>query len=651
MKNRRIKQIAAAVLAAGLIGVPLDALAPWTHAPATAQAATADQTTRYRVYQYNKALKEFSDANAAISYAKWFSNSYVERIGTREWIWNNVPRYRVYQYDVTLPDWQFATLDAAIAEARKWSHASVRDLQGSGWVWDNYPRRTYRVYQGDITLDQWEFKTLDAAIAEARKWAGSHIIDNSTNGWVWDNVTESDKAADRARGNTYQVSQGSYAPAEWRFGYLGDAVEEALKWANSVVVDTRTGKTVYANPRPYVVFQNGVELKSFISLDEAIGYAKLWANATIEMNGRPIWTNEPSFSVYQGDNKIGAFRTIPEALAYAKLYSNSSIRTPVGAVLWDNWRKLKVWGWNGSSAAQTIRSHVTGTMGLDADSPTWFQLADASGALKDDSSAETVKWLRDQGYQVHPLVHNQFDKAMTTQFLADPAAQDRFISALVKRAAELRVDGLNLDFENIAGSDRANFTEFVRKLSAAMHEHNLHLSIDLPRGSLKWNHLTAFDHAKLKDYADTIIIMAYDQHYSSSPTAGSVSGLAWAEEGIQEFLSYGIPRDKLMLGIPFYVREWKKDAAGNLVSNRALLMKDLPALIAAKNAVSTWDPQYGQYRIEYSEGGYNYVFWLEDKTTVEKRLELAKKYELAGVAAWRLGYDNKDLWELIVQEK
>src|SRR5262249_7340920 len=104
-------------------------------------------------------------------------------------------------------------------------------------------------------------------------------------------------------------------------------------------------------------------------------------------------------------------------------------------------------------------------------------------------------------------------------------------------------------------------------------------------------------------------------------------------------------------GIPFYVREWQIDENGELVDNRALLMKDLPALIKSKNATKTWDDKFGQYRVEYEQDGNTRVFWLEDEATVKARLEIAKKYDLVGVAAWRLGYDSADLWKMMIQEK
>jgi spore germination protein YaaH len=241
---------------------------------------------------------------------------------------------------------------------------------------------------------------------------------------------------------------------------------------------------------------------------------------------------------------------------------------------------------------------------------------------------------------------------LTSQFLANPAAQQKFIRALVDKAADLGVEGLNIDFENLSGKDRAAFTAFIQSLTSAAHEKGLIISIDLPRGSVKWNHLTAFDHEKLATIVDYIITMTYDHHYSGSDKPGSVAGLAWTEEGVKEFLEYGIPRDKLLMGIPYYVREWKiNGTTGALESNRAIYMKDLPALIATKKAVSSWDTQFQQYKVEYEEAGYQYVFWLEDEETVQARIDIAKKYDLAGVAAWRLGYETTEVWNSILPKK
>lgn len=618
--------------------------------PVSAWAAgTTDKTTKYRVYQNNQILMEFAEFKQAENYARYYGNSHVEEIGTRKWLWNNFPRYQVSQLDISPSNWQFAALDEAIAEARKWGYSSIRDLQSGGWVWNNYPK--YRLYQGDITLGYWEFTTLAAAAEEARKWAGAHIIDLSDNRWIWDNIPASEKSRQRAGSPIYKVYQGSYSADNWQFAYLEDAVNEALKWAGSTIVNLNTKTTVYHNDKPYQVYQSENSLKDFTSLEEATEYARLWWHGSIRFEKHSIWNNVPYYQVYQNDKVINEFSTIPAALGYGVLYSNASVQTLDRTVIWDNFRKLQVWGWNGNSADSTIKSHVTGTLGLDVDSPTYFQLADADGNLSDASNKETVSWLKKQGYTVYPLVSNQFNAELTSQFLANQAAQAKFIQALVNRSYEIGADGINVDYESLAGKDRAAYTQFIQNLTQAAHQKQLSISIDLPRGSVKWNAQTAYDHEKLGSIVDYMVIMAYDQHWRGSTSPGSVAGLQWTEEGIKEYLSYGIPRDKIILGIPYYVREWKIDGTGKLESNRTVYMKDIPGLIASKNATLTWDDRFNQYRADYTENGYAYVFWVETEETVKARLALAKQYDIAGVAAWRLGYDSPELWKTVLQHK
>ncbi|AJY77101.1 hypothetical protein VN24_24310 [Paenibacillus beijingensis] len=49
--------------------------------------------------------------------------------------------------------------------------------------------------------------------------------------------------------------------------------------------------------------------------------------------------------------------------------------------------------------------------------------------------------------------------------------------------------------------------------------------------------------------------------------------------------------------------------------------------------------------------GSTYVFWAETAEMVKARISIAKKYDLAGIAAWRLGYESPDLWTVILRSK
>ena len=252
--------------------------------------------------------------------------------------------------------------------------------------------------------------------------------------------------------------------------------------------------------------------------------------------------------------------------------------------------------------------------GLDIDSPSWFELADADGTISDGSDPALVEALRPTGIKLTPLVSNQFDSKLTSAFLRSAAAKTRFIANLVAKLSALHVAGVNVDFEGLAGGDRALYTDFIRSLTAAAHKAGLSVSVDLPRGDVLWDVQTAYDQKALAGIVDMIMMMAYDQHWEGGDDAGSVAELDWVEEGVKQFLAYGIPRGKLMLGIPFYAREWRIDGSGKLIDSEALIMRNLSDLIQTTGAKGVYDSVSGQMKYTYSgHDGYTHVFSAETR--------------------------------------
>ncbi len=625
-------------------------------AAAFASAAGATKMTQYRVYQNDKALKEFAEYNNAIAYAKSFSYTHVEKISSHEWVWDNFPRYAVYQNGVTSSARQFRSYDDALRLAKTLVNAHIRDLEKPGWAYSRYA--AYQLYQGDKTKSAWSYITLDEAKKEAKKWSNAHIIEIASGKWIWDNLTDAQLTKQRAGELVYDVMVDETTIGVGPYAALYDAVQAAASIQGSVVVNMSTGIVAHSNATDYEVQQNGRQIAAFISLQAAVQYAKGFSNTSVIQGGTEWWTNVPFLTVTQNGKALRAFHTRASAVTFAAGYADASVTTNDGHTIWSNERKLLYLGWNGTSDSGTVLGQLSGTQGLDIDSPTWFMLSDSTGKLGDSSSNELAASIKSRGLKLWPLVHNDFDAKRTTAFLANGTARKSFINQLVDRASALGADGINLDFEGLAASDRTAFTNFVRELTEAAHARKLNVSIDLIRGDVLWNDKTAYDFAAIGGIVDTVVMMAYDQHWKGSDTPGSVAELDWVEDGVKQYLNYGIPRSKLMLGIPFYVREWKldgngalvKDASGSYVS-RAVLMSQLPQLIEQKNAVGTYDPESGQTKYKYTENGYTYVFWAETTASVAKRIDIAKKYDLGGAAFWRLGYEDYALWTTLLQKK
>ncbi|MFC4809474.1 glycosyl hydrolase family 18 protein [Paenibacillus sp. GCM10023250] len=613
-------------------------------------ARAADGTKNYRVYQNDKPIRDFQTSAGAIAYAKGYAYAHVERITGRQWIWDDFPRYKVYENGVSSPGREFRTLREAEQFAAKTRFAQIRDLEAPGFVESKFPH--FQVYQGDKTIASGSFATLAEAKKAAGTYAGAHIIDLSTNQWVWDNISDARAAALRQSKPAYSVVKDGVLVGDKGYGFLLDAERAANGLPGATVVNTSTSQVVHRNTPTFTVMQSGPAVKSFFGIDGAIAYAKKLAGAAVKKDGLTWWTNLPYLSVFQGDKLLRTFNARKSAVAYAAGYKNASVVTADGRTIWSSAKTLTFLGWNGVSDTDTVLSQLGRTQGLDIDSPSWFELAAADGSFTDDSDPALAASVRASGIKLTPLVSNQFDAKLTSAFLRDPAAQNSFIAKLVARLAQLKVAGVNVDFEGLAGGDRDRYTAFLRSLTSAAHKSGLTVSVDLPRGDVLWDAQTAYDHAALAGIVDMIVLMAYDQHWEGSDQAGSVAGLAWTEEGVRQFLAYGIPHGKLMLGIPFYAREWRVDAAGGLVDSKALLMKSVGALIQSTGAKGVFDAASGQTKYRYAgSDGYTHVFWSETAETVKARVAIAKKYDLAGVAAWRLGFEQAELWPALLTLK
>jgi len=283
--------------------------------------------------------------------------------------------------------------------------------------------------------------------------------------------------------------------------------------------------------------------------------------------------------------------------------------------------------------------------GLDVISPTWFQVKNDKGELINRAYSKYVDWAHGEGYQVWALLSNDFtDTDMTSRLLNNTDARDNLIKEILAYAALYKLDGINIDFENMYNSDRDVFTQFVREISPLLREQGLVVSVDV-------NDIKCYDKRALSQPVDYIMYMSYDQHWSTSPVAGSVAQVSWQEKILKRVLEEeGVPREKLLLGIPFYTRLWKEttDASGKKkLTSSALTMKQAKNNIIENKAKVEWDEESGQFYAEYTKDNTYYRLWLEDANSINLKASLAQKYRLAGTCAWSIYFVSEDIWDVL----
>ena len=300
-----------------------------------------------------------------------------------------------------------------------------------------------------------------------------------------------------------------------------------------------------------------------------------------------------------------------------------------------------VWHQVTSTDANAYFADATANMtGVNVISPTWFYLTDTSGNIASIASADYVSQAHEKGLQVWGLIDNFTQEVSTTETLSSTAARQNIISQLIQAAKDVGMDGINVDFESLSEDVGIHFLEFLRELSIECHKNNLVLSVDNPVPEDFTSHYDRAEQGRVVDY---VIIMGYDEHYVGSE-AGSVASLPWVEQGIQDTLKE-VPAKRVINAIPFYTRLWR--TTGGNVTSEAIGMDQAQQTIADNNVETYWDKttsqNYGKYDIDNS----TYQIWLEDAQSVAEKVKLVSKYDLAGVSAWKLGFENNGIWQVI----
>lgn len=238
-----------------------------------------------------------------------------------------------------------------------------------------------------------------------------------------------------------------------------------------------------------------------------------------------------------------------------------------------------------------------------------------------------------KGYtgRIHLVVAETGNYALSHMVLnPEFGRRDRLVSDIVKGAESY--DGVQIDFEAIIPSDRAHFTDFIAELKKALPKDKI-LSLALParRKTVE----DAFSYRDLGAIADQIIIMSYDQHWSTSKP-GPVSSLDWSLE-VKRYARSQIPDAKIIYGVPFYGRAWVDRNPA-----RAYRLKQVPDVIAAKNSIINRTKDGIPYT-RYTDT-VQVTMYYDDIESFAKRIGNYLDAGVSGVAFWRLGQELPDFW-------
>lgn len=327
-------------------------------------------------------------------------------------------------------------------------------------------------------------------------------------------------------------------------------------------------------------------------------------------------------------------------------------------------------GWHqvtNTTANNNINNILENTKGINVISPTWFYLKDTNGNIGSLASSDYVNSCHRNGIEVWALVSNfgakdqGLENPNLTEILTYTSRRENLINNLISAAIQYNLDGINIDFESVDPAVGDAYIQFIRELSLKCANNGIVLSVD----NYSPTEYTAFyNRSEQAVFADYVILMAYDEHYSGSSEAGSVASIGFVNQGVANTL-LEVPANQLILGMPFYTRVWSEtpiindaqEGTDNIsddtvpfeLSCYSTSMKEAQNLINTNGAIPVWSEDVGQYYVEYLNNNITYKIWLEDATSLEEKLKVMQENQLAGGAFWKLGLETSNVWDTIIK--
>ncbi len=321
--------------------------------------------------------------------------------------------------------------------------------------------------------------------------------------------------------------------------------------------------------------------------------------------------------------------------------------------------------WHQTSVSQAndkVSSILANAKCANVISPTWFHITDNEGNLSDLADKSYVTFCHGQGVQVWGLFSNLENTDIDTEYiLTHTSSRQNLVNNILAKAIQYDLDGINLDIESVPAAAGEAFVEMVRELGLKCRANGIILSVDDP---VPTSYSAYYDRAEQACFADYIVLMAYDEHWSGSDE-GSVASLAFTENAVKDTIAEGVDASQIIQGNPFYIRIWKETpkaepesdsaeaAADDYVaydlSSEAVGMSEAESRIAANGVEKEFSDETGQNFASYKYDGCTYKIWFEDETSVTARMEVMKKYSVAGVSFWRAGFEKDGIWDIILK--
>jgi cellulose synthase/poly-beta-1,6-N-acetylglucosamine synthase-like glycosyltransferase/spore germination protein YaaH/peptidoglycan/xylan/chitin deacetylase (PgdA/CDA1 family) len=275
--------------------------------------------------------------------------------------------------------------------------------------------------------------------------------------------------------------------------------------------------------------------------------------------------------------------------------------------------------------------------------PEWFVLQNAEGDIDDQTDPEVVDIARQANLPIIAMLTNYRDGWQdkdVRRILMDAGLRKTLIDNIVSNLDEHKFQGINIDFEQITRADRDSLTVFMRELKARLGPLGLLVTEDVPVDD------DAYDLKGLAQANDFLLPMVYDEHYQSG-SPGPIASEAWFEDHLDK-LAKTVPADKVVIGMGAYGYDW---IIGGSTSEEVGFNRVMSTAITNPSTAKVeWAHDEGNPVLRYASGAEQHEVWFLDAVTALNMTQAIHDKGFRGVAVWRLGAEDPDLWQVLQRE-
>ena len=303
--------------------------------------------------------------------------------------------------------------------------------------------------------------------------------------------------------------------------------------------------------------------------------------------------------------------------------------------------------WNNASLPDLIKNADK----LNTIYPEWFFIDTLTFELQTRIDSAGLAVMKKHNLSIQPIFNNYhsgktfidrgfFDSKLLHVILNDSSKRKNIISQIADTLSYYKLQGLNIDFEELDEKSNRPLTQFQKELYEALHARNFLVSMDVQAMN------EDYDFTELAKYNDHVILMAYDQ-FSDATGPGPISSQKWIEEQL-DWMDDRVDASKIILGVAGYARDWITEEEGKRVDD----ITYAAAIDKAKlsNAEIIFDNDSYNLHYSYNEPATDtatetkHTIWLTDAATTFNILRFSDDYKTAGTALWHLGGEDPRIW-------